>query len=253
MMGIGFWNAVRLRDRDQQEQISAGKARMNKIHSTVIIDGDVTFGDGNQILPNTILIGPLCIGDNNIIGPNVVIGTPGQDTKKPRYDASGKKIKIGNDNIIREFTAIQKPAYEELTTVGNSVFIMQSVHIPHDAWIEDYVTITPMVALGGITRVLEGATISIGCSVHQFSVIGQYAIVGMGAAVLKNVKPFSRHIPGKPATVNNYAIDKFNYSELSDEISAYVLDGSMPKSHRLKRIVKHFEKLHKCSGREIYS
>ena len=60
----------------------------NEIHPTVIITGEVKFGTGNKILPNTIIIGPTEIGDNNIIGPNVVIGSPGQDTRNPRYDST---------------------------------------------------------------------------------------------------------------------------------------------------------------------
>jgi UDP-N-acetylglucosamine acyltransferase len=167
---------------------------MNEIHKTVIIEGDVTIGINNKILPYTILTGPLIIGNNNIIGPNVIIGSPGADTRNPRYDSSNKLITIGDNNIIREFTAIQKPAYEELTSIGNNVFLMQGVHIQHDAIISDNVTITSAVALAGIVRILEGATISMGATIHQRSLIGHYSIVGMGAPVLKNVKPFSRYV-----------------------------------------------------------
>ena len=80
----------------------------NEIHSTVVIEGDVRLGKNNKILPYSVLIGPLVIGDNNIIGPHAVIGSPGQDTRNPRYDTSNCKIEIGNDNIIREFTACFK-------------------------------------------------------------------------------------------------------------------------------------------------
>lgn len=225
---------------------------MNQIHPTAIISGDVKLGQNNQILPYTCLFGPLELGDDNIIGPNVVIGTPGQDTRNPRYDSSNCRIKIGSRNIIREFTAIQKPCYEDITLIGDDVYLMQSVHVPHDALIEDKVVITPMVALAGITRILEGANLAMGATISQYCVVGQYSIVATGAAVLKNVKPFSRYIPGKANSVNEYAIDKFGFSAYHDEICAYVLEDIPPASPDLVRLVGHFEKYAVASKRGFY-
>lgn len=162
----------------------------NQIDKTAIITGDVKLGKNNKILPYTVLTGPLEIGDDNTIGPNVVIGSPGQDTRNRYYDSAHCAIKIGNRNIIREFTAIQKPCYENITQLADDIYIMQSVHIPHDAIIESHSVITPMVALGGIVRILEGANLAVGVSVHQRVVIGQYSIAAMGASVMKNIKPF---------------------------------------------------------------
>jgi UDP-N-acetylglucosamine acyltransferase len=203
-------------------------------------------------LAYTSLIGPLEIGNNNRIGPNAIVGTPGQDTREPRYDASRKRIKIGDNNIIREFTGVQKPCYEDLTSLGNDVFLMQSVHIPHDAILEDKVVVTPMVALAGLVRILEGASISMGSMLHQYTVIGQYSIVGMGSTVMKNVKPFSRYIPGKPMSLNEYAIRKFGFEPYREELLAYVIDAKAPTSERIGRIIEHYERLHTQSKRPQY-
>ncbi|MBN1102453.1 MAG: hypothetical protein JXL84_03465 [Deltaproteobacteria bacterium] len=121
----------------------------------------------------------------------MVIGSPGTDSSNPRYDSSERQIVIGSSNIIREFTAIQKPLSEELTSIGSNVHLMPSVQIAHDAVIYDHVAISAMVA-AGLVKVLQGATISQGAAVHQHTVIGHYSIVGMGASVLNNTRPFSR-------------------------------------------------------------
>ena len=225
---------------------------MNDIHSTAIIEGDVKLGNGNRILPHTIIYGPVEIGDNNIIGPNVVIGTPGQDTRNPRYDAEGKRIRIGHNNIIREFTAIHKPAYGELTEIGDEVYIMQSVHIPHDAVIESHAVITPMCVLAGMVRVMYGANVAIGAAVSQYCVVGPYAIAGMGASVLKNIRPFSRYIPGKPVTPNEYAIKKFGLGDFEEEIGRYVIHHEPPSSEIIRNVVKRFDEYAKLSGRDAY-
>lgn len=224
----------------------------NDIHETAIIGDGVILGEGNKILPYTILQGPLEIGNNNIIGPHVVIGSPGQDTRNPRYDSSASRIKIGNNNIIREFSAIQKPCYQDITYLGDDIFLMQSVHIPHDAYIENKVVITPMCVLAGITKILEGANLGMGATVCQYSVVGQYSIVATGGNVVKNVKPFSRYIPGKPISVNTYAIKKFGYEEYTDEISKYVLESVLPSSTKISPIIEKYLKMHIESRRDEY-
>ncbi len=225
---------------------------MNTIHPTAILEGDIQLGTGNRILPYSILYGPLTIGNDNVIGPHVIIGAPGQDTRNRYYESAEKQISIGNRNIIREFTAIHKPCYEELTAIHDDVYIMQSVHIPHDAIIESDVVITPMVAFGGLTRILTGANIALGVQVHQRTVIGQYSIAGMGASIVKNVKPFSRIVPGQPISVNAYAIKKFSFEEYSDEIYKYVHESITPKSERILAIVEHYRRKHIESGRDEY-
>lgn len=225
---------------------------MNDIDPSVIIRGEVEIGSGNEILPYTVLIGPLTIGDNNYIGPHVTIGTPGQDTRSPRYDSSNCRIEIGSGNIIREYTAVQKPCYRDITRIGNDCFLMQSVHVPHDAVIDDQVVITPMVVLGGISRIMQGANLGLSCSIHQYSVIGAYSLVAMGAAITRNVKPFSVQVPGKPARTNRYAIEKFGFDEYADEIHAYVTKDKAPTSSVILKIISEFDAAHAASERSSY-
>ena len=224
----------------------------NIIHPTVIIHGNVSMGEGNEIGPYTVLYGPLTLGNDNWIGPHVTIGTPGQDTRNPRYDSSNCRIEIGSENIIREYTAIQKPCYRDVTKIGDRVFLMQSVHVPHDAILDDDVVVTPMVVMGGIVHILKGANLAVGCSVHQYSIIGHYSIVGMGAALTKNIRPFSRYIPGRNISVNEYAIKKAGFVEHKSEIEAYVMEGIIPKNPELLKIASEFEALHLSSGRGLY-
>ncbi len=225
---------------------------MNKIHPTAIIDDNVILGENNEIGAYTIIEGPTNIGDNNIIGHHVIIGSPGQDTRNPRYNSTNCKIEIGNNNIIREFSAVQKPCYREITKLGNNIFLMQSVHIPHDAILYDDVVITPMCVLAGITKILNGANIAMGTSIHQYSVIGHYSLVAMGSSITKNIKPFTIYVTGKRARVNQYAMEKFGFTEFTDEIHKYVLEDISPKSDLILKITEEFSELHIDSKRSLY-
>ena len=225
---------------------------MNDVHPTAIVAPNVTLGSGNVILPYSVLMGPLDLGNGNIIGPHVVIGSPAANTRDPWHDASERRIEIGDRNIIREFTAVQKPCHGDMTCLGNDIFVMQGVHIAHDVIIEDKVVVTALVSLGGATRLMEGANLGQGANVHQHSVIGPYAMVASGATVVKNVKPFALCIPGKAARVNTYAVKKFGFENFADEIRRYVVEDVPPSSPPITAIVERYEKYHRASGRAHY-
>lgn len=225
---------------------------MNDIHPTAIIGDKVKLGKGNKIHPYCVIYGPVEIGDNNEFWPHVTVGMPGEDTRNPRYDDSNSPIFIGNNNIFREHTTIQKPCYTPETRIGNDVFLMHSVHMPHDALLEDKVVVTPFCVVGGITRVLEGANLGLSVTLHQYTVVGQYSIAGMGAPILKNIKPFSRYVPGKPISVNTYAIKKYGFEQYEEEITKYVLEDITPKSEVIGNYIERYRKLHKESKREQY-
>jgi UDP-N-acetylglucosamine acyltransferase len=129
---------------------------------------------------------------------------------------------------------------------------MHSVHISHDALIEDSVVLTSGVTLAGTCTILEGANLGLGTTVHQNTVIGQFSMVAMGSSVVKNVRPFAKYIPGKPLGVNEYAIDKFGFAAEANEIRSYVISGTPPASSRLASMVGKYEYLHAKSGRSEY-
>jgi UDP-N-acetylglucosamine acyltransferase len=224
----------------------------NEIHSNVIIDDNVEIGENNVILPNTIIWGPTHIGSNNTIGPNVFIGSPPSDTKNLIYDYKSY-VEIGNNNIIREFTTVQKPCYKDITKIGNNIMIMPSVVVPHDAVLYDDVVVAPMTCIAGVSTLMTGVSIGVGVSIHQYSVIGHYAFIAMGSILVKNVKPFTIFVSNRKPAVNEYAIKKFGFQKFEDEIMRYVLDNIQPTSDTILNITTAFDQLHFDSKRKLYS
>jgi len=167
---------------------------MINIHPTTIIEDHVTIGEGTTIGPFCYIKGPVVIGKNNEIHSHVSIGVDGGHRTKESVGT----IKIGDDNVIRDYTTIQRSIGGRDTSVGNDCFIMDYCYIAHDCMIEDSVTISPHVALGGHCVIRQGATIGMGASVHQYTHIGPYAMVGMGSVVVKDVHPFIKAY-GNPA------------------------------------------------------
>lgn len=226
---------------------------MNQIDKTAIIGKNVILGDNNIILPYTIIYDGVKIGNNNIIGSHSCIGCPATDTKDTKHDFSCEPtVIIGDNNKIREFCVVEQPCYEEQTIIKNNTFLMQGVHISHDNLIDDEVVITNQCVLGGIAKILQGADLGMGCTINQYTIVGQYSIVATGAPCMKNVKPFSRYIPNRPVSVNIYAIKKYGFEEFTDEITKYVLENVDPSSPTIVEIVEKFNKYVALYGHATY-
>lgn len=225
---------------------------MNNIHPTAIIGPDVSLGDGNTIGAYSIIEGNTVIGNNNYIGPHTAIGVEPTDTKHVDYRFATPQLIIGDNNIIREFSVVELPCYEAESRICNGVFLMQGVHLSHDNILQDDVVVTNQCVVGGIAKILKGADLGMGCTINQYTVIGQYSIVATGAPCMKNVKPFSRYIPDKPISVNMYALKKYGFMDKLDEITAYVTENIRPTSNRIREIIDEFDHWVAKYGHETY-
>ena len=225
----------------------------NDVHPTAVLDGEIEMGEGNVIGPFSVLIGPLRLGSGNHVGPHATIGTPGDEIWQRRYDVAGKAVEIGDNCTIREHVAIHKPVYGELTQIGAEVFLMHGSYVAHDTLLSDRAVLAQNTAVGGVSRILEGAYVAMGAVVHQRAVIGHYAIVAAAAAAIRDVRPFTRFIPGRPTTVNSYAIERYGFAEHHDEIARYVHEGRTPESERVGSMVAEYEELRASSGRGQYA
>lgn len=224
----------------------------NNIHPTAVIDDSVIIGNGNTIAPYAVITGDTVIGDNNYIGPHTAIGVPATDTKHVDFGYEHPHVEIGNNNIIREFCVVEQPCYEAISVIGNDVFLMQGVHMSHDNILKDRVVVTNQCVIGGVAKILDGADLGMGCTINQYSIVGQYCIVATGAPCMKNVKPFSRYIPNRPISVNTYALKKYGFMDYIEEITAYVMGGTMPETPHLNAIVKEFDEWVYKYGHETY-
>lgn len=224
----------------------------NDIHPTAIIGANVKLGEGNKIGPYAIIEGNTIIGNNNYFGPHTAIGVAPTDTKYIDFKYGIPQLIIGNNNIIREFCVIEQPCYEEKSSIGNNVFLMQGVHLSHDNILFDNVVITNQCVVGGIAKILDGADLGMACTINQYTVVGQYSIVATNSACMKNVKPFSRYIPNKPISANTYAIKKYGFEEYTEEIENYVLNGVNPTSPKIVEIINKFNFWVDKYGRKTY-
>ena len=144
-------------------------------HISAVIDEGATIGDGTNIWHFTHIMPTAVIGTNCNIGQNVFI----------------------DNNVI----------------IGNGVKIQNNVSVYHGVVCEDEVFIGPSVVFTNVinprsaierknefkkTMVKKGASIGANATIICGNEIGQYAMIGAGAVVTKNVKPYAL-VVGNPA------------------------------------------------------
>lgn len=175
---------------------------MNKIESSAVILGDVTFGSGNYIGHNSLLIGPLKLGNDNYIGNMVTIGTSAQDDILTPFEhnpevLSNLDMSIGDRNTIREYVTIHRGLTTK-TVVGNDNYLMAYAHIAHDCVIQNRVKIANAVQMGGFSTIQDDAYLGLSAVLHQFTVIGAACMIGMNSTVTSATRPGSTYA-GTPA------------------------------------------------------
>jgi len=158
-----------------------------KVGPFAMIDDDVITGDNCVIEAKAHL--QFCeIGSNNYIGEGALIGGPPQDVK---YDNKRSLVKLGNDNIIREYVTIHRSNHEGgVTSVGDGCFVMAYVHFAHDCVIGSRVIVANGLAMAGHVTIDDGAFISGLVTIHQFCRIGRHAMVASSTRIAKDIPPF---------------------------------------------------------------
>ena len=188
----------------------------NKIHPSAIIGAQVQLGDGNEIGPGCVLedgvvlgsrnrlwmnvyLGPgTRLGDDNQVHMGAVIGHVPQDLA---FTGAPSATTIGSRNTIREYVTIHRGTKEGSSTViGDDNFLMANVHLGHNCQVGHRTALVNLTTLAGYCVVDDGAILSGMVVVHQFTRIGQLAMVSGLSAVNKDVPPYML-CGGRPAVI----------------------------------------------------
>jgi len=179
-----------------------------EIHATAIVDKEAlidenvfigpfcTVGRGAQIKKGSRLVshvvveGKTEIGEGCQVYPFASIGFPPQDIK---YKGEETRVKIGNNNIIREYVTVHRASVggHGVTTIGNNNFLLAYVHVAHDCTIGNNVVLVNLATLAGHVVVEDYAYIGGIVAIHQFTRIGAYAMVGGFSGIGQDIPPYT--------------------------------------------------------------
>jgi UDP-N-acetylglucosamine acyltransferase len=154
-----------------------------------VIDENVRIGAGCQIGPHVYITGVTQLGCRNRVHAGAVLGDLPQDV---RFEGDLTGVVIGNDNVIREHVTIHRSnKSSEPTTIGSNTLLMAHCHVGHNVVVGDQAIVANGALLAGHSEVGKGAFISGNCLVHQFTRVGALALMQGGAAISKDLPPYT--------------------------------------------------------------
>lgn len=104
------------------------------------------------------------------------------------------KAQLGKGVVIMPHVVVSPNAI-----IGHHSQMYAQSFIGHDSELKEMVFVANNASIGGRVIVHDGAHIGSNCSIRERLTIGRFAIVGLGATVLKNVEN-NTVVAGNPAT-----------------------------------------------------
>ena len=115
----------------------------------------------------------------------------GSDPEDKHFTGERSYLKIGDHNIFREYsTASRGTPPGSATVIGDDNYIMIGTHVAHNCQLGSGIVVCNNCSLAGYVEVEDGAFLSGGVVVHQYSKIGRLAMIGGNTRVNLDVPPF---------------------------------------------------------------
>ena len=176
-----------------------------KIHPTAVIDPKARLDENVEIGPYVVIgedvqigagtkIGPHCIiefstlGRDNLFTGAAYVGMPPQDWS---YKGEHTRFTMGDNNVIREGVSLHRGSNAtSLTSMGSGCMLMANSHIGHDCRVGNNVIMVNSSAAAGHVQIGDRATISGLVGIHQFTRIGQFAMISGGGMANQDIIPY---------------------------------------------------------------
>jgi UDP-N-acetylglucosamine acyltransferase len=205
-----------------------------RIHSTAIIeqgtqlaDGveigayayigkQVKIGSGSIVMHHATVDGDSSMGTGNIIHPYAYIGGMTQDMK---YAGGLSRLRIGNNNIFREFFTVHSATSPDgATIIGDDNVFLAYAHVAHDCVVGSGIIMSSHAALGGHVAIDDCTNIGWNSGIHQFCRVGRYEMVAASSKVTMDVPPYmiADGVPARTKAFNRINLERHGFNE--DEV-----------------------------------
>lgn len=207
----------------------------------VIIGPNVRIGRGSKVGPHSVIDGWTEIGEGNHIFHMASVGGIPQDLK---YKGEETWLKIGDNNIIREFATLQPGTVTGIgeTVIGDNNLFMAYCHVAHDCIVGNRVIMANGSTLAGHVEVEDHAILGGLSAVHQFTRVGESAMLSGGAMVGQDVLPYTVASGNRATSIglNTVGLKRRGFSPqvISDIKKAYkiIIRSGLRLDEALKKI-----------------
>ena len=178
-----------------------------------VIGEHVTLGDGCKLHSHVVIDGQVRLGRENEIFPFACIGLKTQDLK---WKGGITHTEIGDANTFREYVTIHSATGDgESTRVGSHNHLLAYCHVAHNVTLGSHVIMSNVATLAGHVTVEDHAVIGGLAAIHQFCRIGKMSMIGGCSKVVQDVPPFmiADGNPAETRTINKVGLERNGVSE----------------------------------------
>lgn len=182
------------------------------IGAYAFVGAGVRLGDRCVLHHHATVEGNTVLGEGNEVFPFACVGLKTQDLK---YKGGNPGTRIGGRNVFREFCTVHAATNDgEFTVLGSHNHFLAYTHIAHDCQVGDHVVMSNNSTLAG--HIVMGSHVVMGgfAAAHQFSRIGDYAMLGGMSKIVQDVPPFLI-ADGNPAVIrslNKVGLERAGFS-----------------------------------------
>jgi UDP-N-acetylglucosamine acyltransferase len=152
------------------------------------VEANVSIGAGTRVESHVAIKAYTSIGMRCYVAQGAVLGGEPQDRK---FHGEVSHLKLGDDNIVREYVTIHRASGEGRSTiVGNDNFVMAYTHLGHNVTLGNNITIANGVHLAGHSTIEDFAVLGGMTGFHQFVRVGKAAMVAAMSRISRDAPPF---------------------------------------------------------------
>ena len=181
------------------------------VEAFCVVGPKVQIGDDSVVFHHSTIEGDVEMGDSNEIFPYAMIGGITHDLK---YEGGSPKLKIGSNNVFREYvTAHVATNHDETTLIGSNNTFLAYSHVAHDCVVGNHLVMSSHSALGGHVQIGDHVNIGWGAGVHQFCKVGRHAMVSACSKLVQDVPPFmlADGSPAEVRSINKVGMERFGF------------------------------------------
>lgn len=185
------------------------------LHPSSFVDDGVTIGDNTKIWHFSHILSHTTIGTNCSFGQNCVVG--------PKV-TMGNGIKVQNNISIYEGVEVEDDVFLGPSMVFTNVINPRSFIVRREEFKK--------------TLLKKGCSIGANATVICGVTIGEYALIGSGAVINKDVKPYALMVgvPAKQIGWVSYAGNTLEFDENDEAIDSFDNSKYAIIDNQLKRI-----------------
>ena len=182
------------------------------IEAFTIVGPKAKIGDDSILRHHSTVDGDVEMGSNNEVFPYAMIGGLSHDLK---YEGGIPKLKIGSNNVFREYVTAHVATNEnDSTIIGSDNFFLAYSHVAHDCIVGNHLVMSSHSALGGHVEVQDYVNVGWNAGVHQFCKIGRHAMISACSKLVQDVPPFmlADGSPAEVRSINKVGMERYGFS-----------------------------------------